>query len=170
MTGGTGAVSASRSGARLASSPEPSSGAGTALQSWPLQTRLSFAALPTAVSCARLHVRSIALEWGLQHLADTAELLCSELMTNAVQASQRMKIRADLPVVPVINLWVISDGISMVLHVWDASPEMPVRKDTAPDEESGYGLLLVETLSKDHGVYRKADGGKTVWCMITADP
>jgi hypothetical protein len=57
----------------------------------------------------------------------------------------------------------------MVIHVWDASPEMPVRKDTAPDEESGRGLMLVEALSKDHGVYRKAEG-KTVWALITADP
>jgi anti-sigma regulatory factor (Ser/Thr protein kinase) len=168
MTGGTGAVSASC--ADQVNVAEHRSGAGTVSQSWPLQTRLPFAAWPSAVSCARLHVRSVALEWGLQHLADTAELLCSELMTNAIQASQRMKIRADLPVVPVINLWVISDGISMALHVWDASPEMPVRKDNAPDQESGRGLFLVETLSKDHGVYRKADGGKVVWCLITADP
>jgi hypothetical protein len=90
---------------------------------------------------------------GLADLADTAELLVSELVTNAVQ------LRTAGP--PVILLWITSDGLSMVIHVWDASPEMPVRKDTAPDEESGRGLMLVEVLSKDHGVYRKAEG-KTV--------
>jgi anti-sigma regulatory factor (Ser/Thr protein kinase) len=138
----------------------------TAPPAWPLQTRLPLAALPTAPGVARGHVRSVAREWGLTDLAEIAELLVSELVTNAVQASARLRTIEP----PVILLWVISDGISVVLHVWDASPEIPVRKDTAPDEESGRGLFLVETLSKDHGVYRKADGGKVCWCMITADP
>jgi anti-sigma regulatory factor (Ser/Thr protein kinase) len=136
---------------------------------WPLQTRLPLAALPTAPGVARGHVRAVAREWGLEVLADTAELLVSELVTNAAQASQRLTTRADLAIVPVVLLWIISDGISMVIHVWDASPEIPVRKDTAADEESGRGLMLVEALSKDHGVYRKAEGGKVVWCLITAD-
>jgi hypothetical protein len=55
----------------------------TATASWLLRTRLELAALPTAVPCARGHVRSVALEWGLTGLADTAELLASELVTNA---------------------------------------------------------------------------------------
>src|SRR5580698_9874409 len=52
-----------------------------------LQTHLELAALPSAVPCARGHVRAVALEWGLQELADTAELLASELVTNAIRAS-----------------------------------------------------------------------------------
>jgi hypothetical protein len=46
---------------------------------------------------------------------------------------------------------------------------MPVLKDFAADDENGRGLFLVETLSKDWGVDRKADG-KVVWCLITAEP
>jgi len=42
--------------------------------------------------------------------------------------------------------------------VSDASPELPVRKDAAPGEESGRGLLLVETLSDWFGWYRPDDG------------
>ncbi len=34
-----------------------------------LQTRLPLAALPTAPACARGHVRTVAHEWGLRHLA-----------------------------------------------------------------------------------------------------
>jgi anti-sigma regulatory factor (Ser/Thr protein kinase) len=137
---------------------------------WPLQTRLEFAALPTAVPCARGHVRMVTREWGLQALADTAELLASELVTNSVQASERLRIRADLPVVPVVRLWLSSDRVSLAIHVWDGSEEMPVRQDGALDEEGGRGLLLVESLSKEWGAYRKAEG-KVVWVMITsADP
>jgi hypothetical protein len=137
---------------------------------WPRRTELPLAALPTAPSCARGHVRSVVGEWGLEDLADTAALLASEIVTNAVQASQRLRTRADVATVPVIRLWVTSDGISMVIHVWDASDEMPVLKDTATDDENGRGLMLVAALGKDWGCYRKA-AGKVVWVMITsADP
>jgi anti-sigma regulatory factor (Ser/Thr protein kinase) len=50
-----------------------------------LQTHLELAALATAPGCARDHVRLVAREWGLPHLADTAELLASELVTNATE-------------------------------------------------------------------------------------
>jgi anti-sigma regulatory factor (Ser/Thr protein kinase) len=108
----------------------------------------------------------VALEWGLSDLADTAELLASELVTNAVQASGRLK-PADRAAIPVVRIWLVSDRISMVIHVWDASGELPTRKDTGPDEEGGRGLMLVDTLGKDWGSYQKAQG-KVVWVMITS--
>jgi hypothetical protein len=59
----------------------------------------------------------------------------------------------------------------VVIHVEDpCGDEMPIRKDATLDEESGRGLMLVEMLSKDHGVYRKTEGTKVVWAMLTADP
>jgi anti-sigma regulatory factor (Ser/Thr protein kinase) len=108
----------------------------------------------------------VALEWGLQDLADTAELLVSELMTNAILASERLRIRADLAIVPVVRLWLVSDLASIVIHVWDGDDEMPVRRDAAPDEEGGRGLMLVENLGSDWGVYRKAPG-KVTWVQIS---
>jgi anti-sigma regulatory factor (Ser/Thr protein kinase) len=138
----------------------------TVTGAWPLQTRLELAALPTAPGCARDHVRALAHEWRLEGLADTAKLLVSELVTNAVQASQHLKARADLAFVPVVGLWITSDGVSMVLHVWDACDEMPVRQDAGPDAVGGLGLLLVETLGKDWGAYRQARG-KVVWVLIS---
>jgi anti-sigma regulatory factor (Ser/Thr protein kinase) len=134
---------------------------------WPHRTDLPLAALPTAPSCARGHVRTVAREWGLTHLADTAELLVSELVTNAIQASTKIRATGT----PVVHLRVTSDRTSMIIHVWDASSEMPVTlSDTGElGDESGRGLLLVDTLSTDWGVYRKTEG-KVVWCLITADP
>jgi hypothetical protein len=55
----------------------------TAQPAWPLQTRLPLAALPTAPGVARGHVRAVAREWGLSELSAIAELLVSELVTNA---------------------------------------------------------------------------------------
>jgi hypothetical protein len=131
-----------------------------------LQTCLELAALATAPGCARGHVRSVAAEWGIAGLADTAELLASELVTNSVQAYERSKARADRAIVPVVRLWLVSDRLSLVIHVWDACGEMPVRQDAGPDEIGGRGLMLVETLGKDWGAYREADG-KTVWVLIS---
>ena len=133
---------------------------------WSLQTRLELAAWPTAPGAARGHVRAVACEWGLADLADTAELLASELVTNAVQASQRLPRTAELAAVPVIRLRVTSDGACLVIHVWDGSDQMPVLEDAAADEENGRGLMLVATLGKDWGCYRTAEGGKAVWVLL----
>lgn len=130
-----------------------------------LRSHLELAALPSAVPCARGHVRSVARKWGLAGLADTAELLASELVTNAVRASERFKLRADVAVVPVVRLWLLSDRVSLVIQAWDGDEEMPVRKDAGFDAESGRGLMLVESLGRDWGAYRKAEG-KVVWVMI----
>jgi anti-sigma regulatory factor (Ser/Thr protein kinase) len=70
-----------------------------------LQTELVLAALPTAPSVARGHVRAVVCEWGLGELADTAELLVSELVTNAVQASAKLVTVEP----PVVYLWVTSE-------------------------------------------------------------
>jgi anti-sigma regulatory factor (Ser/Thr protein kinase) len=134
--------------------------------SWPLQTRLELAALPITPSVVRGHVRSVVREWGLAELSATAELLASELVTNAIQASAQLRTVGP----PVIRTWITSDGNALVIHVWDASDEMPILKDTAvPDEEGGWGLMLVATLGKDWGTYRKAEGGKVVWVLISPD-
>jgi anti-sigma regulatory factor (Ser/Thr protein kinase) len=131
---------------------------------WPRRTHLELAALPTAVSCARGHVRSVALEWGLARLADTAELLVSELTTNAVRASQGLAT----PGPPVVRLWLASDSAWLVIHVWDGSGQFPVRQHAGPAAESGRGLMLVEHLAKDWGSYRKANG-KVVWAVLSTD-
>lgn len=125
---------------------------------WPLHSRLEFAALDTAPACARKHAKAVVLEWGLAALADTAELLVSELVTNAVRAS------AALPSA-VVGLWLLSDGHGVVVHVWDGNDSMPVRQDPDTMLVSGRGLMLVEALGKDWGSYRKASG-KVVWVLI----
>ncbi len=133
----------------------------TAPAATPRQTHLELAALPSAVPCARGHARSVALEWGLPDLAETTELLVSELTTNAVRASYQLT--ASEP--PVVRLWLSSGQNSIIIHVWDANSAMPVCRDAGPDAEGGWGLLLVDTLAADWGAYRE-DNGKVVWVMI----
>ena len=54
---------------------------------WVLRSELVFGALPGAVPCARLHARLVLFEWGQGGLADSVELVVSELMTNALRAA-----------------------------------------------------------------------------------
>jgi anti-sigma regulatory factor (Ser/Thr protein kinase) len=124
---------------------------------------LPLAALATAPACARGHVRSVAYECGLPNLADTAELLTSELVTNAVQASATLKTAGT----PVLRIWVTRGQGSLAIHVWDGSHHMPVRQETGPDQTGGRGLMLVEALSEHSGAYREANG-KVVWAVISS--
>jgi hypothetical protein len=125
---------------------------------WPFSSHLELGALDSAVPCARLHTRQVVREWGRPDLADTAELLVSELMTNAIRASAGLMS-------PAVALWLLSDGRCVVVQVGDGSHELPVRQDADTDSASGWGLLLVESLSRDWGSYRRANG-KVVWARI----
>src|SRR5260370_8551712 len=51
-----------------------------------LQSNLKLGAYPTAASCARLHAKSVAWEWGLAELAETVEPRVPDLTTNGPKA------------------------------------------------------------------------------------
>jgi len=138
------------------------------MPAWPLQTHLELGAFPPAVACARGHSASVTLEWGLAGLTETAKLLTSELVTNAIRASERLTSAADAAIVPVVHVWLVSDQVSLVIRVWDGHDGMPVRRDVGPDDENGRGLMLVESMAKEWGAYRK-ETGKVVWALIGPD-
>ena len=126
---------------------------------WPLRNFLELGALPSAVPCARLHTRQLLWEWQLTDRGD-AELLVSELMTNAIQASQADDRTAS------VRLWLLADQAQVVILVWDASPLPPVAMNGSETEENGRGLLLVDTLSERWGYLPADHGGKFVWAIV----
>jgi anti-sigma regulatory factor (Ser/Thr protein kinase) len=127
---------------------------------------LELGALPTAVACARLHVRQVLWEWDLNELAEVSEAVVSELVTNAYETT----IRHQLPTP--IRLRMSSDGQQALIEVWDADPTPPRRPmldaDGLPPEtaESGRGLFLVDALSERWSCYRLSPQGKVVWAEI----
>jgi anti-sigma regulatory factor (Ser/Thr protein kinase) len=161
--------------------PEPDSGVCPAanhgkqrivtMNDWPLRSYLPLGALPSAVPCARLHAKHVLWEWGLAGLSDSAELIVSELTTNAVAVSQRLiGSRYDgkwQPGVPPVRLSLYSDKARVVVEVWDADDRMPEAQDIDLEAESGRGLLLVATLSTEWGIYRpEGASGKCVWAAV----
>jgi len=131
---------------------------------WPLQTYLELAALPTAVPCARLHAKNVLHEWHLGPLADTVELLVSEIVTNAVRASATVAHHGQS--VPTTKVWLTSDGQRVLIQVWDSDGHRPVPQKAGLAAESGRGLLLVQTLSAEWGCYTPdGQSGKIVWAL-----
>ena len=94
---------------------------------WSLRSSLELGALPTAVSCARLHARHLVWEWGLDGLAETAELLVSELVTNAVQAMVRQENHT------AVRLQLFGDNTRVRIEVRDAESRPPAPRDPGQD-------------------------------------
>ncbi len=146
---------------------------------WALRTHLELGALQGAVPCARLHTRHVLWEWNLCDLDESVELIVSELVTNAVQASAGLS--SQLPGyeheslgLPSVWLWMASDGQQIMVEVGDSSPRTPVAATSELDVEGGRGLLLVDTVSRQWGYYFPADEDdgqrkniqKVVWSLI----
>jgi serine/threonine-protein kinase RsbW len=128
---------------------------------WPLQSFLELGALPGAVPSARLHTRQIVFEWGLTPLERSAELVVSELVTNAVIASQSGE--RTMPV----RLWLLSDMAHVLILVHDTSAHPPVLLRANSDAERGRGLVLIDALTQQWGWYAPSESdGKVVWALI----
>jgi len=130
---------------------------GTATQ---ISSALEFAPLPTAVPCARLHTVHVLHEWGLRDLAGDAQMVVSELITNASDASTL------LPERPPVSLRLLLTGKSLVVEVWDHSPLDPEPREADADDECGRGLTVVAALSDRWGWERTGHNRKVVWAEL----
>jgi anti-sigma regulatory factor (Ser/Thr protein kinase) len=141
--------------------PLPSAPAYGMADAWPLRTFLELGPLPGAVPCARLHTRQVLWEWSLTRLSESAELVVSELVTNAVAASVSMAG------IPPVRLWLVAAAAEVMTLVWDASPRPPARAEIACEAEHGRGLLLVDAISERWNWYiPERTGGKVVWALL----
>jgi anti-sigma regulatory factor (Ser/Thr protein kinase) len=129
--------------------------------SWPLRSSLELGALSTAVPCACLHVKHVLWEWGLNGLAESAELLVSELVTNAVNASGQPG--------QTVSLNLAGNATRVLIEVRDADPRPPAPSEPGVPgtDGTGDGVLLIAALSTDWNWYPTQDPpGKVVWCEL----
>src|SRR5690349_12335909 len=122
--------------------PPTGGGAGEAFHH---TTVLELAPLPSAIPCARLHAVHVLHEWGLRALAGDAELIVSELMTNAAEAS------AVLPDRPPIALRLLASEQSLIIEAWDHSPRDLEPREPDASAECGRGLTVIAALSDRWG-------------------
>ncbi|MFC1437362.1 PAS domain S-box protein [Streptacidiphilus sp. N1-10] len=109
---------------------------------------------PQSVGAGRRFLRRTLEEWDCQELADTACLLASELLSNAVRHAcgpLRLRLR--------------QAGAELSVEVCDGSPVLPHARSAGPEEESGRGLALVDSLASDWGTLPTGEG-KAVWFSL----
>ena len=126
----------------------------------PPRAVLDLGAVPTAPSCARAWTRQVLWEWRLADLSDTAELIVSELTTNAMLTSRREGRSF-------IRLTLNLDKGELAILVRDFGHSTPQPGNAGADDENGRGLFLVQAMSDRSGWYPTDDDppGKVVWAV-----
>ena len=122
--------------------------------------RLRQATLPTAgrsPGVARQVARDALTSWQLTHLTDTAVLLISELVTNAV-----LHAKTDGSA---LALSLEVRGRRLRIEVHDGDLHGPRPRVPSGLDESGFGFVLVNSLADNWGV-RKTAVGKAVWAEL----
>jgi serine/threonine-protein kinase RsbW len=122
--------------------------------------QLVFPAYAPAVRLARRATRDALAAWRLSHLEETAVLLVSELVTNAVRHARDTGT---------VTLELHGAGTWLRMEVQDADPYWPQPRTPADCDESGFGFVLVDALAGQWGV-RETPAGKAVWAELGPSP
>jgi len=118
--------------------------------------RTALPARAESVRQAREFVRSLCADSGVQADPDTALLLVSELVSNAIQHARGP-----------VEVSAREVGSTLRVEVRDSSSELPELHDHSVDSVSGRGLQMVERLADRWGAESAGPGlGKTVWFEI----
>ena len=114
-----------------------------------------------AAGLARRATRDALTAWRVAHLEETALLVVSELVTNAV-----LHARAGASA---IALRLETSGDRLRIEIHDGDPCGPDPRTPTPLDESGFGLLLVEAMADKWGVLQTSTG-KAVWAEFAIRP
>ncbi|MFE2143243.1 SpoIIE family protein phosphatase [Streptomyces sp. NPDC059456] len=114
---------------------------------------------PAAVSRVRNAGSAQLARWGLGDIAFTAELILSELITNAIRYGHAP-----------IRVRMLRDR-SLICEVSDGSSTSPHLRYAATTDEGGRGLFLVAQYAERWGT-RYTERGKVIWAELplTGDP
>jgi anti-sigma regulatory factor (Ser/Thr protein kinase) len=119
-----------------------------------------------------MFVRLGLRQWGLPSLAEDSELVISELVTNAVQATGVTQAKprwSQLADLATIHVRLLLFEHSVILAVWDREPAPLVPGEPGTDSENGRGLSIVAALCQRWD-YLPAEDGKCVWAELAIQP
>jgi anti-sigma regulatory factor (Ser/Thr protein kinase) len=123
---------------------------------WPLSDATGpLPAVEATPGSVRAKARQALISWDLADAADVINLVASELVTNAVQASAPMRLAGQAPM---LRVYLLTDRYVVRVEVWDEAPGLPELRDAADDAENGRGLVLVNDLT----------GGLWGWSKVAA--
>jgi anti-sigma regulatory factor (Ser/Thr protein kinase) len=109
---------------------------------------------PALVAAIRKQAVKQVEHWGLEEATFTAELVVSELVTNAIRYGARP-----------IRLRLIHGASTLIVEVSDTSHTAPHLRRARTFDEGGRGLLLVAQLTQRWGTRHTAEG-KTIWAEL----
>lgn len=130
---------------------------------------LELAAVASAPFWARRQVKDVLRAWQVSpETIGVAELLVSELVTNAANSSGHVeqRVSSDLRCLERVSVTLRLPPGGVVIEVSDSSQDPPVLGEADPESESGRGLMLVQAFSKEWGFFQPPSGGKTVFCVL----
>jgi PAS domain S-box-containing protein len=116
--------------------------------------RITLQAEPEQVATGRRFVRDSLTAWNHEELADTACLLASEILTNAVRHARQP-----------VSLRLHQMPGEIIMEITDDYVQLPRRTSPELDDEFGRGLALVEALSESWGAL-PTRVGKIVWFTL----
>lgn len=109
----------------------------------------------SSASGARHLARDACRQWNRPDVAETVELLATELVANAIRYAQAP-----------IDVRLIATPCGIRVEVSDDSPRRPVQQNPDQLAESGRGLWLIDAMADRWGVDAHT-AGKRVWAEIT---
>jgi anti-sigma regulatory factor (Ser/Thr protein kinase) len=116
-----------------------------------------FPATPSSVAAARRLVTDAVTAFGLGDLDDRAELLASELVTNAIRhAHGPVKVRASH-----------RRARTITVMVCDEASALPTLEHRERCDDRGRGLQIVDAISDRWGVETR-ENGKCVWFELVS--
>jgi serine/threonine-protein kinase RsbW len=93
----------------------------------------------------------------LAHLQETADLIVSELVTNALRHANPGESQVGLRL-EATEAW-------LRIEVQDMDPRMPQPRIPGPLDDSGFGFVIIDSLADKWGV-RETEEGKAVWAQL----
>src|ERR1700757_3870635 len=107
---------------------------------------------------ARHATRVVLTAWRLDHVEETAVLLVSELVTNAVRHARGTDV---------IEVDLHATRTCLRIEIQDSDRHWPQPRIPGGFEESGFGFVLVDALAAKWAV-RETLTGKAVWAELDA--
>ena len=119
---------------------------------------------PESVKVGRDFTRVTLGLWGMDALTDLAELVVSELVTNAVRHGipSARKIVSE----HCVRLRLLAQAPFVMCMVTDPGHGIPVLRDSDLAAECGRGLTVVEACCVRWGWHLLDEGGKVVWALL----
>ena len=102
-------------------------------------------------------------------MAPAAEVVVSELVTNAVRAQKRRRIPTP------VGVRLLADPVWLAVEVWDCvqaapqiqQPDIARELNSGGDSDGhGNGLVVVAAFSNQWGYFWRPDGGKVVFALF----